>query len=326
MIPRHFLAAVAAKRPAAPSAGVANRFWRMEFAETQDGPSAPASGNYAGISKTELADTPSGPDLIDRSLYLTRSLGSTTEGGESFVNAFRAGTPGQYNAVVRKGTFLLPWIGWDFLATTDVQEFRISPRAGYHGQLPQVINFQSSPDGSAWQTVWSRGITTDPTFVWFPNKLHTFTKGWVKPAVPPRDAPHKFWQLRAMTYWDNSYWTVSSGKFYPTAAMATPHASPPNANILGSNIVESAAWAAFSNADYAVNGAGYRQSYRLEFPTPVEVRAFTMKSRNGYGGQGAKIMAFDYSDDGINYYPAWQVDTPAWGNDEFRTFVDPAFA
>lgn len=327
MVARHYVGAVVAgsqlKHEPPPEGGY--RYWRIEFLANQENNAA----SYFGMSKVEMADEIGGADIIARDQYLSRSAGSTSEGNESFLNAFRPGNPGQYTAVVRRGTGTYPWIQWNFGQGNEktLEEVRISTRYEYQNQYPAAFRVLASNDLTTWLTMWQANPVADPNFVWFYGRMHSFPKGFVKPAAPPRDAPHKFWRVRGMTYHDVKYWAMSRGSFFPTADMAARNSMTGAVPTISQLREGSAANAFGTTTAYAVLASNNRRSaYEVEFAVPVEVRAFSMYSRNGYGGQAVKSFAIDYSDDGINYYTAWEViDTPAWVDNEFRAFVDPAF-
>lgn len=299
------------------------RYWRLLVLATIGYKVSLPSNEYAGLRYLGMAENTGDPDIIDPALYLTNGAASPTPTGEDGRNVFRGPTQTS-TGVVRADSNGLHWFRWDFGSGTSktISEIILGTRSGYYGQQPARFVLQSSVDDSTWTDVFTVDLTGDETYVPYKNRDFRFSAA-PKPADPGSLNPHRYWRVRVKTFFDSDYICINSAKFYTDTAFANPI---PNTGAVfnASSWIEGSPTNGFSTGNCI--GHHYETPWVMEayYPTPVLVNGFSMFSRSAYG-QAPKNMAIDYSDDGQNWYEAWNIgEQTAWGSSEQRFFAREA--
>lgn len=284
----------------------------------------PVDNEYTGLRYIGMAETIGGADKIDAALYLTNGSGSTAE-TEPATNAFR-GAGDTTIATIREDVNGEQWFKWNFPSPgAAIEELRVRPRDGFQSQYPRRFSLQYF-DGADWQQKFAKDYSTDPTFVWYANKIFSFTED-DKPADPGK-ASHQYWRLRVNTFFDSSWICIAKCKFYSDTAMTTA-ISTTSATFDASQTSEDNAAAAFGSGKIvgAHGSAAFTPPFawalEVKYASAVTAKGFSMFSRDAFG-QAPLDMSIDYSDDGQNWYVAWDIPTQsAWSTDEERFFADP---
>jgi len=202
---------------------------------------------------------------------------------------------------------------------------RIAPRFGYPAQQSTKFRLAYSDDGTSWTTKFTEDHTGDPLFRWLYATPFSFT-GEPKPTDPGRLPPHNYWRVRTTSFFDSSFISLTTLKFFTDTGMVT--AVPTTGAEFfrtGTSPEGGRASSAFSGGIITGKHDNIPYVVGLKYTTAVTVVGFSMVSRSAYG-QAPKKMFIDYSDDGQNWYLAWEIpEQPAWAYSEQRSFADPAF-
>lgn len=302
----------------------AHRYWRVRLRNREQ-----STNGYVGMLGIEMAAAKGGPNLIDTTKAATNGAGSGDYAYEPATNAFaQNGSNGVVNAS-EDGY----WYSWDFEQPVEIAEVRLKPRGGYFQQWPSgLIEVQSSPDRVAWTTAFTYTLGEQDTF--YQGEFFPVYKGKTRPAAPDKNAAYRRWRIRVYETYDNSYSTLAKATTYADKE-ATQANDATNATFRYSARTEGSPGREWQSNSFVVNnwiGAytgilGY-SVFEIDYPSAVVVKAVKFSSRDAYG-QAFKSFIVEYSPDGENWYESWRVvNTPAWADDESRTFAytDPALA
>ena len=295
--------------PADPvEAQAGHRFWRvLAFRSVSD-------QNLVSVGEIELRGAAGGADLTDGAQG-TAIASSVWGGGHEAFRAFNNDLEDRWASVNTYSGYINQWIGYDFGAGKAVDVKEVAWKARRDCCLDQSIGsgaVQWSDDGTSWST--SYYFNGQP--VTAPGQTVILS-----PLAGSTDDAHRYWRIRG----------DAANDPYMRSSEIEMRETPDGPNVARYGIpFASSAYSGSYDPVYVFNGTTGGNAWAtsgglgwigIDLLVPRTINEFRYASAEG--PKAPTDFTLEWSDDRVNWTPAWRNKFTAWGNTEFRTFSRP---